>query len=127
MINKNLAIGIVTYNRKELLKECLDSIFFQTLKPDAIYIYDNFSTDGTDKFILNDYLIGKELKEEVWINTFIRDVNFHYKRAKENLGSSMGFYELSKKIYEDGFFYIMITDDDVVFLQKLFRNYDGFY
>ena len=122
MANKNLAIGVVTYNRKDLFKECLDSIFSQTFKPDAIYIYDNCSTDGTSMFILNNYLIEKELKDEIWLNNTVQNINFNYKRAKENLGSSMGFYELSKKMYEDGFQYIMITDDDVVFHENYLKN-----
>ena len=39
---------VVTYNRKQLLLKCLDSLINQKLKPDAIYIVDNNSTDNTE-------------------------------------------------------------------------------
>ena len=36
---------VVTFNRKELLIDCLDSLREQTRPLDAIYIIDNASTD----------------------------------------------------------------------------------
>ena len=38
---------VVTYNRKDLLIKCIESLVNQTLKPQAIYIVDNNSTDNT--------------------------------------------------------------------------------
>ena len=46
-MNKKVGIVVVTYNRKQLLLKCLDSLINQKLKPDAIYIVDNNSTDNT--------------------------------------------------------------------------------
>lgn len=37
---------VVSYNRKQLLEECLDGILGQTRRPDRIIIVDNASTDG---------------------------------------------------------------------------------
>ena len=52
---------IVTYNRYELLKECLDSLLNQTYKTD-ILVVNNASTDGTDIKIKEDgYLENKNL------------------------------------------------------------------
>ena len=45
---------LVTYNRKELLIECLDGLLKQSLSVDAIYIIDNACTDGTEE-LLKDY------------------------------------------------------------------------
>ena len=40
---------IVTYNRKQLLKRCLDALCSQDVLPDMIVVIDNASTDGTDE------------------------------------------------------------------------------
>ena len=49
--NKNLkdtvCAVVVTYNRKNLLLECLEALLKQTRPIDAMYIIDNFSSDGT--------------------------------------------------------------------------------
>jgi len=42
-----IAAVVVTYNRLELLKQCIDSIKNQTRKPDEIIVVNNSSTDGT--------------------------------------------------------------------------------
>ena len=42
-----IACVIVTYNRKQLLKRCLDAVVAQIFKPSVVYITDNASTDGT--------------------------------------------------------------------------------
>lgn len=38
---------VVTFNRKELLMDCLEALLKQKRPLDAIYIVDNASTDGT--------------------------------------------------------------------------------
>ena len=45
---KQIAVIVVTYNRKELLKRCLNALFQQEYLPAAIYIIDNNSCDGTN-------------------------------------------------------------------------------
>ena len=50
---------VVTYNRYELLKECLDSLLNQTYKTD-ILIVNNASTDGTDGKIKEDGYLNNE-------------------------------------------------------------------
>ena len=42
---------VVTYNRKGLLKECLESILNQSLSAQKIIVVDNASTDGTAEMI----------------------------------------------------------------------------
>ena len=44
---ETIAAVVVTYNRKDLLGQCLDSLRGQSRPLDAIYILDNHSTDGT--------------------------------------------------------------------------------
>ena len=50
---------VVTYNRKELLIECLESLRNQTKPLNAIYIIDNASTDGTPNLLLEKEFIEK--------------------------------------------------------------------
>ena len=38
---------VVTWNRRDLLVECLAAIDAQTLRPTEIVVVDNASTDGT--------------------------------------------------------------------------------
>lgn len=47
----NFAVVVVTYNRLELLKECLECIRNQELVPNNVVIVDNNSTDGTGKYL----------------------------------------------------------------------------
>ena len=43
---------VVTYNRKELLIECLKALKNQSRHLNAIYIVDNASTDGTPELLV---------------------------------------------------------------------------
>jgi rhamnopyranosyl-N-acetylglucosaminyl-diphospho-decaprenol beta-1,3/1,4-galactofuranosyltransferase len=53
--HETVAAVVVTYNRKELLRQCLGGILAQTRPVDAIYVVDNASTDGTDQMIAAEY------------------------------------------------------------------------
>jgi glycosyltransferase involved in cell wall biosynthesis len=52
---------IPTYNRKEFLTECIDSIIAQTYKNIEIIVVDDGSTDGTGDFIKSKYPMVKYL------------------------------------------------------------------
>lgn len=49
----NIAACIVTYNRKELLIKCLNSIISQTQTVQEIIIVNNCSTDGTKDMLFS--------------------------------------------------------------------------
>ena len=51
---------IVTFNRKELLKEAIDALCHQTVQKFDIMIVDNASTDGTKEYI-SDYLESERI------------------------------------------------------------------
>lgn len=50
-----VSIVIATYNRKASLKECIESIFLQTVRDVEIIIVDDGSTDGTKEWIQEEY------------------------------------------------------------------------
>lgn len=93
-----VSILVLTYNRKELLKRNLESIFKQTYKNYEILLLDDMSTDGTEEFI-------KTLK----------DPRIRYYRNEENMGSRYGdWWAIRKAIYElmRGKYFIYLCDDD---------------
>lgn len=94
---KKTAVVVVTYNRKEKLKENIRCLLNQTKQPDCIYIIDNASTDGTFDDIKN--LLASES-------------SMKYIRMQNNLGGAGGFYEGMRQAYEDGMDYIWGMDDD---------------
>ena len=58
MRDNTVCAVVVTYNRKNLLLECLEAIRKQTRPVDAIYIIDNASTDGTPEVLKeNGYIL----------------------------------------------------------------------
>jgi GT2 family glycosyltransferase len=96
--NGKVAVVVVTYNRKELLKECVDALLNQTRSLDLIILIDNASTDGTWAF----------LKEK----GYLTNQKIDYLKLPENIGSSGGFHEGIKRAYEKNFDWIWIMDDD---------------
>ncbi len=117
-----VAAVIVTYNRKELLCECLDAVLRQTRPVEAVYIIDNASTDGTPEYLMEKGFIDKPLypggapDEEVKtlpLPSFPdKTVEIHYVRMHVNTGGAGGFYEGIKRCYESGFDWVWLMDDD---------------
>ena len=87
---------VVTYNRKDLLQECLTSLLNQTRHLDEIIVVDNASTDGT---------------EDIMRRSF-SDIT--YVKLAENIGGAGGFHEGMKLAYEKGHDWIWVMDDDSV-------------
>ncbi|MDN5374894.1 MAG: hypothetical protein PWP32_1659 [Methanothermobacter sp.] len=117
---------VVTYNRKELLMDCLEALLKQKRPLDAIYIVDNASTDGTPG----------SLQEKGYIDDpdgSIKTIEDHggnpvkivYVRMKENTGGAGGFHEGIRRAHTEGYDWIWVMDDDVEplddTLEKLLR------
>lgn len=116
-----IAAVVVTYNRKNLLIECLDSLINQTYPLDAIYIIDNASTDGTPELLIEKGFINKALSpvnepvEDIKTFTlpaFDKTTEIHYVRMHENTGGAGGFHEGVKRGYEAGYDWLWLMDDD---------------
>lgn len=95
--NERGAAIIVTYNRKDKLKKCIECLLKQTYTLDKIYIVNNASTDGTE-----DYL--QEISK--------KNAQVEYQTTEENLGGAGGFCRAIKWAYEEGADWIWGMDDD---------------
>jgi len=113
---------VVTYNRKELLLECLEALRKQTRPVQGIYLIDNASTDGMPVLLLEKEYI-KELPPEnltePWEKEFeiknLTDgqaIKLYYVRMHENTGGAGGFHEGVKRGYEKGYDWLWLMDDD---------------
>ncbi len=91
---------VVTYNRKKLLIECLESILNQTYQIDKLILIDNNSNDGT--------------YEELVKNKYIENKKVIYKKLKENIGGAGGFYTGIKESLNYECDWVWIMDDDTI-------------
>lgn len=87
-----IAAVVVTYNRLDLLKECIQSLRNQTRELDEIIVVNNSSTDGTEEWLLN--------QNDLTVIT------------QPNLGGAGGFHTGIKAAYEKEYDWIWCMDDD---------------
>lgn len=100
---KKISIIIPTFNRKEYLKQCLDSILNQTYKNLEIIIVDDCSLDGTEELILS-----------------YKDNRIIYLKNEKNSGAG----DSRKKGYfcSTGDYIIFCDDDDYYIDNNFFEN-----
>ena len=89
---------IVTYNRLELLKECLETVSQQSAPLHRIVVIDNASDDGTGAFL----------------KQFSDNSSYHVVTCEKNLGGAGGFALGLKTAVLDGADYVWIMDDDTI-------------
>ena len=95
----NIGVIIVTYNRIEKLKQCLEAFDVQTVKPKYIMVINNKSTDNTKEY----------LKSWIKIKTQYRKYNVE---TESNLGGSGGFYLGQRKALNLDADWLYLSDDD---------------
>ncbi len=83
---------VVTYNRQQLLSECIAALRLQTRAVDKILVINNGSNDNTEKWLKNQ-----------------TDIEFV---TQNNLGSGGGFNRGIKLAYEKNYDWIWLMDDD---------------
>jgi GT2 family glycosyltransferase len=121
---EKIAAIVVTYNRRQLLVECLDSLLNQTCPLNAIYIVDNCSVDGTCKYLVEKGVVDSPLNPIVEPLEAVKRISLpsspdktieiHYIRMHENTGGAGGFCEGIKRGYEAGYDWLWLMDDDLV-------------
>lgn len=89
-----VAVIVVTFNRINLLQECITSIRNQTYKDFSIVVVNNGSTDGTKEWL-------EKQNDIITIN-------------QANSGGAGGFYSGLKYSCEKDFTYSWIMDDDTI-------------
>ncbi|MFU2158156.1 MULTISPECIES: glycosyltransferase [Caldisericum] len=98
---------VITYNRKELLKECIESILDGKIVPEIIVV-DNASTDGTQDLV--------------------QRYPVKYLRLDKNLGPAGGAETGQRYAYKNGYDFVWMLDDDVIVskdaLSMLIEFYD---
>lgn len=90
---------IVTYNRKDLLQECLEAVLKQTYEVNTIYVIDNNSTDGTGELFTRENIISSRIK---------------YIKLNENLGGAGGFVKGMQEVDYSQTDWVWIMDDDTI-------------
>lgn len=90
----SVAAVVVTFNRLELLKQCVDSLRAQTVYCD-ILIVDNASTDGTGQWVAS-------------------QPDLAYQNTGSNLGGAGGFNLGMRWAVEAGCEYVWVMDDDTL-------------
>ena len=98
-LNKTIFI-LLNYNSRPFLKNCLDSLIRQTVKPDKIVVVDNCSTDDSVKFL-------EKLYPRI---TLVKN--------KLNLGVGKAFNQAIKK-FSHGYNYVALFNPDI----KLDKNW----
>ncbi len=93
-----VAAVVVTYNRKELVEECIRAILAQKKAKCDIIVLDNGSTDGTEEMF----------------RTVFADDSIDYSNMGENLGCAESVARGMIKAVERGYSYVWIMDDDVI-------------
>ena len=92
-----VAAVVVTYNRKDLLIECIEALLNQEYSDCDVIVVDNASTDGTS-----------ELVKETFGSSVI------YVNTGSNLGGAGGFNYGMKTAYMLGYEYFWLMDDDCI-------------
>jgi len=54
-VSESVVALVVTYNRRELLRECLQAVLAQTRRPEQVLVVDNASTDGTREMLRDEF------------------------------------------------------------------------
>lgn len=103
---------VVTFNRLELLKNCLNALKDQTEPPGSVLIINNASTDGTLAWLSS------------WLPENMR--NATVVTLKENTGGAGGFAEGLRVACANGADWVWMMDDDAIphpdALEKLLRR-----
>lgn len=93
-----VAAIVVTYNRKDLLKDCLEALLVQTHTVEHVFVVDNASTDGTQVFL-----------EECGL---LSNPKIKYRRLDRNTGGAGGFFEGLKQAHHFAYDWYWVMDDD---------------
>jgi dTDP-4-dehydrorhamnose reductase len=87
---------VLTYDRRDLLRNCLKAIAAQSLPCDAVLVIDNGSTDGTSEMLAAEF---------PWVEMC---------QTAKNIGAAGGFSLGMRLAVESGAEHVWVMDDDVI-------------
>lgn len=93
---KRIVAVVITYNRKDLLEQCINRLLSQRLASCDILVVDNASTDGTAEMMHEKYAMP----------------NIIYENTGSNLGGAGGFQYGVRRAVQLGYDYVWLMDDD---------------
>src|SRR3990170_1133172 len=93
---ETVAAVIVTRNRRENLRHCLETLLAQTYPLSAVFVVDNSSTDGTAEMVKGEFSPAI------------------YHRLPDNVGSGGGYRTGLGLAFEEGASWLWAIDDEVV-------------
>lgn len=96
-MNAKVIAVVVTYNRKDLLQECIKSLLAQTYHNLGVLVIDNASTDGTEDLVKS-----------------FNDPRITYQNTGANLGGAGGFQFGIRKGAALSPDYLWLMDDDSI-------------
>ena len=100
----SVTVGIVTFNGRQCIQRCLESVFAQTYKLLEVCVLDNGSNDGTEEFIANNFPNVRIISSPI------------------NLGFAGGHNEIIRKTQSD---YVLALNQDAFlspsFIQELLK------
>lgn len=102
---KRILVLVVTYNRKELLRENIENMLNQSYKKFDFAIVDNASTDGTEEVVKS-----------------FKDKRIKYYNTGKNLGGAGGFNYGLRIALENNYDYCWLMDDDTIPMNDALEN-----
>jgi rhamnopyranosyl-N-acetylglucosaminyl-diphospho-decaprenol beta-1,3/1,4-galactofuranosyltransferase len=109
-VSERICALVATYNRKELLRECLAAVRAQSRAVDHIVVVDGASRDGTPE------MVAEEFPEVELV------------RLAHNQGGAGGFHEALRVGVERGMDWLWTMDDDTIpspdALEELLAGYE---
>ncbi len=112
-----VAAIVVTYNRKQLLPECLKGLLGQTQPVDEIIIVDNHSTDGTRETLVDAGYLSATRDSGHTVKSLSgsgRAIRVSFVEMPANEGPSAAYARGMKVAFDAGFDWVWTMDDDVV-------------
>lgn len=92
MINKKISVAMTTFNGERYVIKQLESILYQTKKPDEVVICDDGSNDSTVEKVIN-FIESHQL------------ANWHFYQNNPNLGWQKNFFKAANKTTGDIVFF----------------------
>jgi dTDP-4-dehydrorhamnose reductase len=91
---------VYTFNRKDIVAQCLASLKGQRVAPERIVLVDNGSVDGTERHLAE---LG-----------YLADPALTFVRLEQNAGAAGGLAAGIGRAYADGCAWAWVMDDDVI-------------